>query len=58
MTIQTLLHYLLVGFGVVVALLGLLGMLGFGPGESIIVLALLGLLDAGLRSTSRCSARR
>lgn len=58
MTIQTLLHYLLVGLGIVVALLGVLGMLGFGPGESIIVLALLGLLDAGFQSASRRSARR
>jgi hypothetical protein len=49
MNIQPVAHILLVCFGVFIAIIGTLGMLGFGPGESIIVLCVLALIDDGLR---------
>lgn len=56
MTLQTLLHYVLAGMVIVVALLGLQGVLGIA--ESIIVLVLLGLLETVIRLGSRLLARR
>lgn len=56
MMVQTLLHYLLAGLVVVVALLGLVGFLGLA--ESIIILVILGLLETILRWGGRLVARR
>lgn len=47
MTVQTLLQYVLAGMVIVVALLGLQGVLGIA--ESIIILVLLGLLETVIR---------
>lgn len=55
MTVQTLLHYVLAGMVIVVALLGLQGVLGIA--ESIIILVLLGLLETVIRLGSRLLAR-
>lgn len=49
MNIPAIVHILLIGLGVAIAVMGTLGMFGFGPGESIIVLGVLALVDAGLR---------
>jgi len=49
MNIQPVVHILLICLGVFIAIIGTLGMFGFGPGESIIVLCVLALIDYGLR---------
>lgn len=49
MNIPSIVHILLIGLGVAIAVMGTLGMFGFGPGESIIVLGVLALVDDGLR---------
>lgn len=49
MNIPQVVRLLLLGFGVSIAILGTLGMFGFGPGESIVVLCVLACIDYGLR---------
>ena len=59
MEIQKAIHIFLLCIGTVVAIIGTLGMFGFGPGESIIVLILLALVDLILRlsQTSKSNSR-
>lgn len=49
MNIPSLVHILLIGLGVSIAVIGTLGMSGFGSGESIMLLGVLAFVDDGLR---------
>jgi uncharacterized Tic20 family protein len=53
MKVYSVLHVVLVLIGVFIATIGVLGMFGFGPGESIITLILLALIDLTLRLWQR-----
>jgi hypothetical protein len=53
MKVYSVLHVVLVIIGGFIATIGVLGMFGFGPGESIIALILLALIDLTLRLGQR-----
>lgn len=53
MKVYSALHVILVIVGVFIAAIGILGLFGFGPGESIIALILLALIDLTLRLLQR-----
>jgi hypothetical protein len=49
MNIPSIVHMLLIGLGVAIAVMGTLGMFGFGSGERMIALGMLALVDDGVR---------
>lgn len=53
MKVYSVLHSMLVIVGVFIAVIGVLGMFGFGPAESIIALILLAVIDFTLRLWQR-----